>query len=103
MDWIRRKLRQWLGVEKNTQDIKCLSELYGNLVNIGVDVHFKEPHMILIYSRLNGGQLRHIEADFKDLRQLDELVRELKARYRTDRETWDPPQGGMKLTDIRGW
>lgn len=103
MNWIKRKLRQWLGVEKNAQDIKCLNGLYGNLVNIGVDVHFKEPHMILIYSRLNGGQLRHVEADFKNLRDLDDFVRELKARYRTDRETWDTPRGMMRPSNISGW
>ena len=55
-----------------------------NLVSIGVDVHFKEPHMILIYSRLGGGQLREIRVHFKDLRELEDLVRELKARYATD-------------------
>lgn len=95
-NWIKYKLRQWLGVEENTQSIKCLNELYGNLVSIGVDVHFKEPHMILIYSKLNGGQLRHIEASFDNLYQLNNFVKDLRERFRTDRETWDFPCGVSK-------
>ena len=55
MNWLRKKLRCWLGIET---DIEKLNVLYSNLTSIGIDVHFKSPHMILIFSRLKGGQIR---------------------------------------------
>jgi len=100
MNWLRNKFRCWLGIERNAdiiysheKDIAILNGTIKNLVNIGIDVHFKSPHMILVYSKLNGGQLRHIDADFKDLRELQRFVTELRNRFKTDYTTWDaPPQ-----------
>lgn len=93
MEWLKRRLRKWLGVDKLATENMLLTQTIENLVNIGVDVHFKSPHMILIYSKLNGGQLRHIDADFKDIRDLQRFVGDLKARFRTNIDTWDtPPQ-----------
>ena len=90
---LRRALRRWLGIADIAGEVERLSELYANLASIGVDVHFKEPHMILIYSRLNGGQLRHIDVRLENLRELEELVRHLRREYGTDRVTWDLPRG----------
>lgn len=105
MDWLKRKLRKWLGLDKDVQllktDLKNLEDTMKDLVNIGVDVHFKEPHMILIYSRLNGGQLRHIDADFKNLKDLDLFVCELRGRFNTSRETWDVPRHARILNQYR--
>ncbi len=85
MNWIKRKLRNWLGIEE-------LDKHYRDLVSIGVDVHFKKPHMILIYSHLNGGLIKHIDAAFDNLQDLTELVRELEDRYKTRRTIWDVPR-----------
>lgn len=98
--FIRRKWRQWSGLAEEKDQRRALQtrviqleRLYSDLVSIGVDVHFKEPHMILIYSKINGGQLRHIEADFKDLCELNEFTRHLRERYNASSraETWDLP------------
>lgn len=101
MDWLKRKLRKWLGldgdVERLKVDLRSLESTIQDLVSIGVDVHFTEPHMILIYSRLKGGQLRHIDADFKDIKDLDRFVHELRDRFKTSRETWDVPRAACSI------
>lgn len=114
---MRALMRKWLGIEsldashKNLlqeveQEVEKLEnsmrtlerkmcrveELYKDLVSIGVDVHFKEPHMILIYSRLGGGQLREISANFDTIAELNAFVRTLKAKYNTSYDVWDAPQ-----------
>ena len=105
-NWLRKKLYNLLNMEdihnhiyRHENEIKKLEKLTNDLVSIGVDVNFKEPHMILIYSRLNGGQIREIPAQFDNLRDLEEFVKELKERYRTKVETWDKPP---TLRDIWG-
>lgn len=106
--WIKVKVQQWLGIiemdlriRDARNDISRIDRRTTDLVSIGVDVHFKEPHMILIYSRLNGGQLREIRADFKDMRELQQFVEELKNRFNTRFVTVDRPQGiGKRLF---GW
>lgn len=103
MEWLKRKLRKWIGLDGDVESLKAnmksLENTMQDLVSIGVDVHFKEPHMILIYSRLNGGQLRHIDADFKDIRDLDEFVRALRDRFKTSRETWDVPRAARSIVN----
>lgn len=98
MRWLRNKLRTWLGI--TSVDTRCLSvqekaqrleQLYADLVSIGVDVHFKEPHMILVYSRLKGGQIREIRADFDNMQDLDRFVAELRVRFNTKAVTYDLP------------
>lgn len=105
MNWLRKKLRKWLGVEQNESGIKynetgivynksgikTLDRLYSDLTSIGVDVHFKSPHMILIFTKLKGGQIYHIDADFKDLKEVMELVKGLKERWRPKEVYWDAP------------
>jgi hypothetical protein len=101
-NWLRKKILRWLGInpESITRQLnridKRLDRLFRlnkDLVSIGVDVHFKAPHMILVYSRLNGGQLREIKADFKNFKELNDFVHYLKDRFNTDVELVDaPPQ-----------
>lgn len=93
--YLKNKIRKWLGIDENESEIKRLEKLYSDLVSIGIDVHFREPHMILIYSKLNGGQLRHIPVDIGNIPQLEKIVRELKEMYGTTVETWDYPKGGF--------
>lgn len=101
MNWIKNKLRKWLGVESQESHIRRLEVLTRDLVSIGVDIHFKEPHMILIYSRLNGGQIREIRADFRDMRELQQFVEGLKVRFNTSSVTVDRPMGMDKR--FFGW
>lgn len=91
MNWIRKKLRTWLGIERNEEDIETLDRLYSDLTSIGVDVHFKSPHMILIFTKLGGGQIHHIDANFQDLKELNDFVRWLKEKYRPREVYWDLP------------
>ena len=97
---IRCKLIGWLGVDDLVSKYYPLSRrvlaqeiLTKNLVNIGVDVHFKEPHMILIYTRLNGGMIKEIPAHFDNMKQLQEVVGMLKAKFNTDIVSVDAPSG----------
>ena len=100
MKWIKRKISKWVGLDALTSNYDALkrkhdalNNLMTNLVNIGVDVHFKEPHIILIYSRLKGGQLREISADFKNINELNMFVMELRRRFNTDSVVYDLPHG----------
>jgi hypothetical protein len=93
-------LRIWLGIESLEVSSKRLSEefsrqdeLLKDLVSIGVDVHFKSPHMILVYSAIKGGQIRHIEAKFDDLRDLRNFTEYLRRKFNTEKVTWDGPLG----------
>jgi len=91
MNWLKNKLRVWLGITENQRRIKSTEDNLVGLTSIGVDVHFKSPHMILIFSKLKGGQIRHIEADFKNMRELQDLVERLKTTYKPQRVWWDCP------------
>jgi hypothetical protein len=100
MDWLKNKLKLWLGIhqiEKNILDqqnqINRLFKLNKDLVHIGVDVHFKSPHMILIYSKLAGGQLYHVDVNFESLIELRNFVMMLKEKYNTDKVICDTPPG----------
>ena len=96
-NWLKAKLRHWLEIDELTRGVTKLNQVTADLVNIGVDVHFKEPHMILIYSRLNGGQIREVRADFKNLKDLDRFVKELKSRFNTRSEIWDAPPSVQEM------
>lgn len=113
--WIKKIIQHWLDISdmqisiqhlnrrsnEAVDDINKLDRRTTDLVSIGVDVHFKEPHMILIYSRLNGGQIREISADFRDMRELQQFVEELKNRFNTRMVTVDRPMGMNKR--FFGW
>ena len=92
-------MQKWLGINNIALEIVNLNKLYKNLVSIGVDVHFKTSHMILIYSRLNGGQLKHIEVNFDSLKELRELVQELKTRYHTENTIFDAPRDQQQFLE----
>lgn len=79
--------------------IHYLEGVYKNLASIGVDVHFKEPHMIVIYSHLGGGQIRHIPAYFNNLTELNEYCRRLRKEFNTERIIFDLPHGCPKFFD----
>jgi hypothetical protein len=85
LNWIHKKIQNLLGITELQQQIltqmqyiRRLEVLTRNLVSIGVDVQFKrDPSMILIYSRLNGGQIYEVRANFKDMRELKDFVEQL--------------------------
>lgn len=82
--WLKNRLgitRLELEIKYLRSRIEYLQSIYTNLAHIGVDVHFKSPHMIIIYSKLNGGQMRHIDASFKTIAELNALVRDLRKKY----------------------
>jgi hypothetical protein len=73
--------------------VESLERFYQDVVHIGVDVHFRSPHMILVYTRLGGGQIREIDADFADLRELNQFCQCLKESFRTKQSICDLPHG----------
>lgn len=85
------KIKDFLGISSQEREIAELKGKIHNLTHIGVDVHFKTPSMILIYSRLNGGQIKHIDANFLTVDELVSFVEELKYRFDTDRVLFDLP------------
>jgi len=107
MKWIRTKIRKWLGLAEledamtvaalELEEAHIKLDAIRDLVHVGVDVHFKEPHMVLIYSKLNGGQIRHIPVGIENLAELRSMVEEIKARYHTQEVIWDAP------TSIKGF
>lgn len=116
LNFVQKKLQNWLGITKlnsQTQSLdkritdtrqhledtcKRLSALekftedLHDLAHVGVDVHFKSPHMILVYTKLNGGQIHHIDAEFKTIKELRDFIQSLKARFRTELGTTDWPR-----------
>jgi hypothetical protein len=80
-------------IQEQDQEIQRLDVLYKDLVSIGVDVHFRSPHMILIYSNLRGGQIREIDANFQNIAELQAFVHELRERFNTRKVTYDVPSG----------
>ena len=101
--WIQKKLRSALGVDQDLVDTRVelarLRALHSDLVSIGIDVNFRGPHMILIYSKLNGGQIRHIDAHFENLLDLNRFVKELGDQYQTSHKTWDAPREMREAID----
>lgn len=101
MKRIKRWLQNWLGlpqlealVREASSDALVARQRTKDLVQIGVDVHFKgESSMILVYSRLGGGQIREIPARFDNISDLNRAVKEIEGRYGADpRGTiWDAP------------
>lgn len=99
MKWLKNKLRHWLGIEsieksynKHDNQLFDLNERLSSAMSIGVDVHFKKPHMIIIFSSLKGGQIRHIDTYFNNIKDLELLVKELKLKYKPRNVFWDTPQ-----------
>jgi hypothetical protein len=93
MKKIRNMLRKWLGIEENSTAIQINKNTIKDLVSIGVDVHFKEPHMVLIYSKLKGGQIKHIPVGFENIQDLENLIDMLRCKYKTDSVVLDVPHG----------
>ncbi len=89
MGKIKYKIAQWLGICKLIERLETLERLYKDLALVGVDVHFKEPHMILVFSRFNGGTIRHIEANFDSIRDLELFCQELKKKFNTEKFVFD--------------
>lgn len=98
--WIKKKILEWLNLDRANIQIEQLYQLNKDLVNIGVDVNLKEPHMIIVSSPLKGGQLRFIPTRFDSLKELNAFVKDLKKKYNTERTTFDRPSG---MRDFIQW
>lgn len=102
MNWLCNKFKLWLGIVQILKEVQSLKRNLIDLVHIGVDVYFEEPHMILIYSKLKGGQIRQISANFDNLWELDNFVTELKDKFNTKKVTWDIPKDTFKVINKCG-
>jgi hypothetical protein len=90
---LKERILKWLGIPYIFKDLQRLDRITHDLVSIGVDVQYKEQSTIIILSHLNGGQVRQIPAHFKDLAELEQLIKGLKCQYNTSRDIWDMPFG----------
>ena len=66
MEWIKNKIRKWLG----------LSEMF-----MGVDLGYRDESCIIICSRLKGGQVRIIDTRFGNYTEMEKKVKILQAQY----------------------
>ena len=110
--WIQQKIKEWLGITwleyeyENCRDrLMYMENLYKNLVTIGIDVHFKSQSMIILFSKLQGGQIRHIDANFENLINLNNFAKELEERFNTRKTIWDAPLAMRELIndDLLFW
>lgn len=91
IDYIRERLKIWLGVVDNEKKLALYYKLYKDLVDIGVDVHFTKPTQIIIISKLNGGMVTVIESN-ETIEGLQELIKNLRKRYHTNNISIDVPR-----------
>ena len=86
MRWIKKKLQDWLGI---TEIIE------GPVVGMGVDVSctMREPHMIMVFTKLNGGSVRFIPVNVGSSRELEDMVKSLKVQYGIREVHYDAPPG----------
>lgn len=105
MNYLKRKLQNWLGIhilnnktvsfERRLHELSIkIDDLYRlnkDLVSIGADIHFRSPHKIIVMSKINGGQIHFIDANFENIRELKNFVDMLKERYNTSDVTYDLP------------
>jgi hypothetical protein len=105
MQRLKLKLSKWLGVptlltEVITlrREVATLRRQVGDATLLAVDVGFKDPTVAIIVSRLNGGAVRMIPLDIKNVLELRDLVAELKRRYAPGRMEFDAPPGMAALT-----
>lgn len=94
--WIKKKLGIFsleARLSKAEGRVELLEKQLANSLEIGVDIHMKTPHMILIWSSLNGGMIKHIETNIKDMRALREMIKEIKNTYGCRNVTFDAPRG----------
>lgn len=93
-NWLKNKIRKWLGILGIEQEIRDNTRMIKDLVEIGVDVNFREQSTVIILSKLKGGQVRLIPSYFKDMNEMEQLVKGLKASYNTTKDAiFDMPFG----------
>lgn len=74
-----------------------LEEQLSNLSIIGVDISMKSPSTIIVVSKIHGGQIRIIDANFETMDELRNFVEETKKRYGIKSSTiWDEPPNFFK-------
>lgn len=81
-----------LALEEKVSDVKAQNnrlfkqvhsqkQTIAELTKMGVDIHFKEPHLIFIVSTVGGGSIRHIPTKIDTMQDLRNMVHDLKERY----------------------
>ena len=100
-NWIRNKIKKWLGIDKINEsiyyhggliqrlehrfriDIEKINTRMELLTNIGVDVHLQSPTQIIIFSKVGGGQMRIFETGICDMKNLTKAIRRIQDDYGT--------------------
>lgn len=79
----------------NVKEIGSYKEIIANLSTMGIDLHTKHPSWIVVCTSLKGGQMRIIRTDFKNMKELDETVKNIRSAYGIprDRLIADTPYG----------
>lgn len=100
MNWLKR----WLGIDdlsnkiakidsKLNSEIDRIEKRTEDLVAIDTDLVFRGDSRIIISTKLNGGQVRIIEAHFVSIGEFMKLYEELVHRYNTSKTVTDVPMG----------
>ena len=68
MEWIKNKIRKWLGVDKEP-------------VFMGVDAHMKGGTCIVVASQLHDGYMKILDVQFGSFRELQSFIKEVQQRH----------------------
>ena len=106
------KLKKWLQhklgiaelrgrVNYQQSAIDHLISVLGKESVVGVDVHFKSPSLVIVFTRAAGGQIRIFDADIGSLRALKEFADYIEYRYGISKhDMWfDSPYGPLFRPD----
>lgn len=74
-NWLKNKLRCWLEIDRLEYSIDKIAQQLGEATATALDVHYKSNSIIIVASRLQGGNVRIVDADFDNLKHLREWVK----------------------------
>lgn len=82
MKWLKNKLTNWLGIDaldSQVHDLESrvdvLEQQLKDATATALDVHFKSNTIVIVASKLKGGQVRIIDADFHDYVHMQDWVK----------------------------
>lgn len=93
---MKKLIKRWLGIDDIERKIDYINDTINNLVNIGIDTDFNAQTQIIICSKLNGGQVRIISSYFTNIKDLENFVDNIKAKFRTEVAQYDVPNNLRK-------
>jgi len=103
-NWIKKKLGITLLEKRCTRLEARVLDLESRIKEttlIGSDLHFEGDSVIVVASKLNGGQLRFIKAYFRSVRDMELMVGGLEERYKPTCFVPDVPIHAREIMRMR--